>query len=915
MREIREGDRKSSTKDSDQRTWWEQSKRLPSLEKQYNYFSEGFRKGEQYHPWAWAGIGLVWLQKGNLEGAIDAFEKALAVVPDLPGIALQLKLAREKAVAQSTPSPEPAPEERPALEVPVSTQPTETKRGEMITLKKSRGENARKKSLEEDAFKKSIEKTMELIERAKIQSRSGTKTKRREGPANNLTSNGMISGAPVDRRPFLNKVLFTPAQEYAQTRDYVALCLDAGELHSAIHALAYAEKIGLDFSPTVKDLHLVESIGEKMKKESSPSTDSKHLCLEGRYLLYTGCLTQAEVKIREAIMRDPQDAENWISLGEIEHRIGLEEEHSETCGKILALDPGNMPALVGLANAFEAAGATTEAEEAYRRLLALPNPSMAAFTGLSRILAEQGRYAEAEQIIRNATRDTPEDAHLWGLLGHYLMERGKYEQALPVLRKALALEPDNHLYQWIVELCGAILNGEVDPSDPQFARKPAPKGLFVKLVELSDRIGIQYKTYEQGPYFGAIGVRLLPPLNQYTKPSPNDPDFLKNLALGIEEARNFNLEKAEKIFREVHDAHPHEKSPIINLVVCLMQQGKLTEAETLLTPFKEKNEVDAIPWILLGHVLNEQKRRDEAYNCYTTAIMFTHNIDRYGAINLNIREMWKKREEKTAPNNPISPSPTNETRSNPIVRDTPQSEEDFKEISKIDGIESFFPKSLLDLNKEGRPADLLRHLWETNVNNHNFLTDKAAEIVKMLRGASKSYQRNRPKNGPDDIVEAYCQRVESMLGLKKETNPEDIFRELAGKKGHDIYEKCAMKLLLLKIRALNKLGEDGETDEKIQETQFPPGHHTEDPTQRLKREADKYYTAGKINQARETYLEYLKHVPDDAEAWCRLGEMSLDAGKKQRAEREFEACLKLDPNNVHAQDRLNQLKRSRETKK
>ncbi len=84
---------------SEWEAWFERGKQLPSLEKQYIYFSEGFRKGERFHPWAWAGVGLVWFQKGNIEGAIDAFEKALALVPDLPGIAGQLQLAREKVGA------------------------------------------------------------------------------------------------------------------------------------------------------------------------------------------------------------------------------------------------------------------------------------------------------------------------------------------------------------------------------------------------------------------------------------------------------------------------------------------------------------------------------------------------------------------------------------------------------------------------------------------------------------------------------------------------------------------------------------------------------------------------------------------------------------------------------------------------
>ncbi len=108
----------------DPQKWFAQGKQLPTLDKQYNYFSEGFRKGESYHPWAWAGVGLVWLQKGNLESAIDAFEKALALNPELPGIVQQLQLARAKAGGQPSPVPEIAPARQSATDIPPSSSLT-----------------------------------------------------------------------------------------------------------------------------------------------------------------------------------------------------------------------------------------------------------------------------------------------------------------------------------------------------------------------------------------------------------------------------------------------------------------------------------------------------------------------------------------------------------------------------------------------------------------------------------------------------------------------------------------------------------------------------------------------------------------------------------------------------------------------
>ncbi len=111
----------------------------------------------------------------------------------------------------------------------------------------------------------------------------------------------------------------------------------------------------------------------------------------------------------------------------------------------------------------------------------------------------------------------------------------------------------------------------------------------------------------------------------------------------------------------------------------------------------------------------------------------------------------------------------------------------------------------------------------------------------------------------------------------------------------------------------NRLAQDQE-EKKPDLDSSSPLSPSESFPQRLKREAHAYYIQGKITEARETYLDYLKHYPNDAEVWIQLGEMSLEAGKKRRAEQEFQECLKHDPNNAHAKDRLEQLRRLKERK-
>ncbi len=77
-----------SDSDAGPRAWFEEGKKIPDTQRQYTYFTEGFRKDPAYHPWAWVGVGVVWIQRGNVEGGKDAFEKAIELRPNF-AVALQ----------------------------------------------------------------------------------------------------------------------------------------------------------------------------------------------------------------------------------------------------------------------------------------------------------------------------------------------------------------------------------------------------------------------------------------------------------------------------------------------------------------------------------------------------------------------------------------------------------------------------------------------------------------------------------------------------------------------------------------------------------------------------------------------------------------------------------------------------------
>ncbi len=172
---------------------------------------------------------------------------------------------------------------------------------------------------------------------------------------------------------FERKLLYsTPTQ----LQDPVDVCLDVGELQLAIKALEVTtKKMGEDLSSNseLKEFYQIASFGEKLNGMISPKMGENQLFMEGRYLFYTGRSTQAESKIREAIMIQSNNVEIWVILAEILKRLGREEELIETFEKIIKLDPDNLYARLGLANSLENEGKWKEAQKIHKKLLNLLN--------------------------------------------------------------------------------------------------------------------------------------------------------------------------------------------------------------------------------------------------------------------------------------------------------------------------------------------------------------------------------------------------------------------------------------------------------------------------------------------------------------------------------------------------------------
>jgi tetratricopeptide (TPR) repeat protein len=175
--------------------------------------------------------------------------------------------------------------------------------------------------------------------------------------------------------------------------------------------------------------------------------------LLARALLYKSQLSrrpalieQATVYAARAVTFSAEDAEAFITLGDLQNASGRHDAALKTFDRALALRPNDSNALTGKADAYKGLGRAADAEAAYKRAIALHPDSPGAFMKCGVFYYGRGRYADAAAHFRRATELSPEFALAWSNLGAALQDQGKPEEALAALKRSIAVKPTSPAY-------------------------------------------------------------------------------------------------------------------------------------------------------------------------------------------------------------------------------------------------------------------------------------------------------------------------------------------------------------------------------------------------------------------------------------------------------------------------------------
>jgi Flp pilus assembly protein TadD len=190
---------------------------------------------------------------------------------------------------------------------------------------------------------------------------------------------------------------------------------------------------------------------------------------------------------------------------------------------------------------------------------------------LADIRRELGANAEAQRIARRVIEDQPECADAWALLGTALRAAGELRQAAEAYLRAISLAPENMALR--IELAVALL--ELNQSNDaisllQFVLNREPDS-----VEAHANMGIalqrRHRPSEALPHFARAAAG-----------DPRNVLLQNNYALALREAER--LDEAEQVLRAAYAREPAHPTTRSNLGMVLVDLGRTAEARALLEP-------------------------------------------------------------------------------------------------------------------------------------------------------------------------------------------------------------------------------------------------------------------------------------------------------------------------------------------
>ncbi|MCA9048784.1 MAG: tetratricopeptide repeat protein [Planctomycetaceae bacterium] len=154
----------------------------------------------------------------------------------------------------------------------------------------------------------------------------------------------------------------------------------------------------------------------------------------------TASVRRAPDRMRAMVSRDRRDTEDPLSV--TDHKSSPEYQRAQR-----ELKQGD-ETMLKFAQWREDLGDLSEAGDRYRDILADNPNNLDARLGIARVEYKSGRVAEAEDILRSTAKKHPRSTQVWMEMAHINTEREQWGQAVQNLQKAAEIDPHNVTVQY-----------------------------------------------------------------------------------------------------------------------------------------------------------------------------------------------------------------------------------------------------------------------------------------------------------------------------------------------------------------------------------------------------------------------------------------------------------------------------------
>ncbi|NHZ97180.1 XrtA/PEP-CTERM system TPR-repeat protein PrsT [Massilia sp. CCM 8734] len=362
----------------------------------------------------------------------------------------------------------------------------------------------------------------------------------------------------------------------------------------------------------VSALLLLGAVSACGKTETSAS-----LVADARQFIAKGDSKAAVIQLKNALVKNPSDADARLTLGLVYLDIGDAVSAEKELRKAIELGAPKDKAVPALAKVLmmqqqyqkvldETGSATADADmlalraeasaglghadqakDLYAQALAAKPGHVGALIGAARQALARKDLEEANRLADQVVASNPSDATAWMFKGDLLRAQAKGKEALAAYDQVIKLKPEHrsaHLERAFVE----IAEGKFDAAkaDLEAARKISPNALMVSYAQaLLD--------FTQGKHAAAKET-----LQKVLRVAPEHmPSVL--MAGAVEHALG-SMPQAEQHLRKYLAAMPEHRYARKLMVSTLLKMGQTTEALAQLTPMLESGKDDVQLLALAG---------------------------------------------------------------------------------------------------------------------------------------------------------------------------------------------------------------------------------------------------------------------------------------------------------------------------